>query len=223
MRTLSLVMTCSSLVTCASSSMEEIFVTNYYAALAGKWPECESLSGPGSSLQQTEVVRACLQALLKEFDIHRIIDAPCGDFHWMKEVDLSSCHYVGIDFIAHLIATNNERYASENCTFECANLLDANLDFADLIIARDFLVHLSNEDVMKALNTFKKSGSKYLLTTTFSLRSNYDIHSGGWRPINLQKLPFNFPEPLLVIVEKCSEQNGIYADKSLGLWRLEDI
>lgn len=95
---------------------------------------------------------------------------------------------------------------------------------ADMILCRDCLVHFSFEDILSAIRNFKRSGSQYILTTTFSERlSNIDINTGGWRTLNLQLPPFNFPRPIKLINEKCDEAGGIYLDKSLGLWRLEDI
>ncbi|HOV12498.1 MAG TPA: hypothetical protein PLL90_12125 [Bacteroidales bacterium] len=96
---------------------------------------------------------------------------------------------------------------------------------ADLIFCRDCLVHLSNRDVLRALRNFIKSGSTYLLTTTFpNTDVNADMVSArGWRPLNFQKPPFDFPEPLLLINENCTESGGIYSDKSLGLWLIENL
>src|SRR5262249_226159 len=95
---------------------------------------------------------------------------------------------------------------------------------ADIILSRDLLVHLSFRDIAAALENFKQSMSEYLLTTTFPRTTrNIDILSGDWRPINLQLPPFNFPEPLRLINENCTEHGGRYADKSLGLWKLDDL
>jgi hypothetical protein len=99
----------------------------------------------------------------------------------------------------------------------------------DMIFCRDLLVHLSLDDGLKVIENFKNSGSKYLLTTTFTDRiSNiYDIRiepgSVFWRPLNLEKPPFSFGVPIEMINEGCTEGDGHYRDKSLGLWRLSDI
>jgi hypothetical protein len=59
------------------------------------------------------------------------------------------------------------------------------------------------------------------LTTTFpGCASNEDIVTGDWRPLNLQLAPFNLPAPDLLINEQCTEGGNLFADKSLGLWRL---
>ena len=54
----------------------------------------------------------------------------------------------------------------------------------------------------------------------FLNRKNYDIQTGGWRPLCLQEPPFNFPKPILVVNE---DEIGEYSDKHMGLWRKEQI
>ena len=62
------------------------------------------------------------------------------------------------------------------------------------------------------------------MTTNFFERStNQDISTGSWRTINLCKPPFNFPEPLLTILENCTEGDNQFSDKSLSLWELSKI
>jgi hypothetical protein len=104
------------------------------------------------------------------------------------------------------------------------NLIKDPLPKSDLIIVRDCLVHLSNKDVINAIKNIKSSGSKYLLTTTFTnLSLNSDILTGEWRPLNLLCAPFNLSNPLLVINENCTEGNGEYSDKSMALWEIESL
>ena len=182
-------------------------------------------SGIGSSLDQTIKLREELPKLFSEYNIHSIVDAPCGDFTWMNEINLDKYEYYGFDIVSKVIVQNQKKYAKENIHFDELDIVKHIAPAVDLIICRDCLVHLSNRDALKALSNFKKSGSKYLLTTTFSARDrNPDLVSGrGWRPLNLQKPPFNFPAPLLLINENCTESGGIYSDKSLGLWLIENL
>ncbi|MBA4369063.1 MAG: hypothetical protein C0403_15645, partial [Desulfobacterium sp.] len=176
-----------------------------------------SRSGQGSALIQTEVIRKELPEIIKKFAINTFMDAPCGDFHWMKETDLDVNKYIGIDVVQHVVDYNNKHYANPGKQFICKDLTHDVLPYADLIFCRDCLVHLSYYDAKRILNNFKKSGSKYLLTTTFTSRNqNMDLNDGFWRTLNLNLPPFNFPEPIILINEKCSESNGDYSDKSLG-------
>jgi hypothetical protein len=43
-----------------------------------------------------------------------------------------------------------------------------------------------------------------------------DIRTGGWRTLNFQLPPFNFPPPLHLLNENCTEAGGKFFDKSLG-------
>jgi hypothetical protein len=93
-----------------------------------------------------------------------------------------------------------------------------------MILCRDCLVHFAFDDVFRALRNIAGSGAAYLVTTHFAGdRDNRDIVTGEWRPLNLERQPFHFPRPLRVITENCTEDHGIYADKSLGVWRISDL
>lgn len=193
-----------------------IFETNF-------WGGDKSISGPGSNLEQTTVIRNCFTSVLKKYNITTILDIPCGDFYWMSHVDLHGFHYIGADIVQQLIQ-RNRRFSSKNVEFRHLNLICDSLPKVDLIFCRDLLVHLSFSDIFSALDNIFASGSDYLLTTTFVERSeNSDIETGGWRPINLERMPFNFPAPIEILSEQCSQHQGQYRDKSLGLWRLIDL
>lgn len=184
-----------------------------------------SRSGAGSDLLQTEIIRREIPRLLRQYGVKTLIDAPCGDWYWMREVDLEVERYIGLDIVPALIEANNKTYGRENVVFRCADLARDHLpEAADMIFSRDCLVHLSFEDALNILKNFKASGAKYLLTTTFTDRmENEDLGSGFWRPLNKQIAPFNFPPPLELINEGCTEGDNKFRDKSLGLWKLEDI
>lgn len=184
----------------------------------------ESVSGPGSSLIQTQEIRRRLPRLVARLRIASFLDLPCGDLNWMSKIKLGVKEYLGGDLLPQIIAENQRRHGGPGRRFVHIDLLRQTVPKADLILCRDCLVHLSYDDIFKALWNFKRSGSAYLLTTTFTARSyNTDAATGGWRTLNLEKEPFYFPPPRELIVEKCTEWDGRYADKTLGLWRLGDV
>jgi hypothetical protein len=159
-----------------------------------------------------------------DFGIHTILDIPCGDFHWMKQVSLESINYTGADIVADLIQKNKQKYEKENIQFCKLNLIKDRLPKVDLILCRDCLVHLSFKDAFGALQNICASESIYLLATTFTGRQhNHDIATGQWHAVNLEIAPFTLPRPLKIINEKRTEGGEAYKDKSLGLWRVADI
>lgn len=52
------------------------------------WGSLESRSGAGSTLASTANIRRELPGLVERLNIRTLLDAPCGDFNWMKEVAL---------------------------------------------------------------------------------------------------------------------------------------
>lgn len=188
------------------------------------WKGVSSVSGRGSEPEQTGNIIKELPDLFESLNIFSILDIPCGDFNWMKKINLNNYRYVGADIVKEIIINNKKLYGKENISFRHLNLIKDPLPQADLILARDCLVHFSYRDIFKALKNICRSGSEYLLTTTFPGRkSNRDIVTGKWRPLNLQLEPFCLPEPIKIINEKCTEGGLFYADKSLGLWEITDI
>ncbi|WP_432830371.1 class I SAM-dependent methyltransferase [Dactylosporangium sp. CA-092794] len=184
------------------------------------WGSGESASGLGSELAQTRVLRVALPELLHRLGATRLLDAPCGDFRWMRHVDLGGIDYVGLDVVERMVATDQERFGAPGRRFVAGNVISEPLPEADVMLCRDCLVHLSYRQIFDALGNIARSGIGYLLATTFVERAeNHDIVTGDWRPLNLCAPPFSLPPPLQVIVEGCTENGGAFADKALGLWR----
>ena len=183
----------------------------------------QSTSGSGSTQEQTQAIRAQLPQLLHELGVRSLLDAPCGDFYWMKGVDLGGIDYIGADIVPAVIEANRRRYGeSPNRRFVTLDITRDSLPRADLLLCRDCLVHLSNRCVLKALANICRGGSTHLLATTFpSHPRNHDIVTGSWRALNLEAPPFRLPQPLLTINENCPEPG--FTDKSLGLWRIADL
>lgn len=199
-------------------SLQEVFEDAYKGML-----HLESASGGGSTIQATERIREEIPALFKRLDIRSMIDAPCGDFNWMNKVSLTLDMYYGCDIVPELIVKNKNKYGNEKKQFLNLDITKDELPTADVILCRDCLVHLSYENIFAAINNFKKSGSKYLLTTTFPTEQiNKDIITGDWRPINFCKTPFCLPDPKILIDEQWFEV-GRKTGKSIGLWCLNDV
>lgn len=189
-----------------------------------RWGDPESRSGGGSNLVSTLALRNKLPALLRKYGIRSMLDIPCGDFYWLKETELPLERYIGADIVPALVTETAAKYATPTRSFVHLDLREGPLPRVDLIFCRDCLVHLSAHDVFRAIGTMLHSGSKYLLTTTFPAREgNVEQETGGWQPVNLERGPFYFPPPIELIDEQYTGDQGLYTDKSLGLWELESL
>jgi SAM-dependent methyltransferase len=201
--------------------MKDIFTEIYKQNL---WGSSESVSGSGSSIRQTRGIIQALPQLIKQFGIKSVLDAPCGDFNWIKQIHKHMDNYLGVDIVQELIDSNQKKFTSKQIQFMQCDITKDQLPYADLIINRDCLVHFSFHDIIAALRNMKASGSKYVLSTSFPLQDhNIDITTGEWRPINLQKAPINLPEPILLVNETRGKRRSMFSDKSLGLWELDKI
>ncbi len=202
--------------TLSLKSNRSVFSKIYRDAL---WGSGETLSGAGSTLENSQVVRRALPELLRRLNAQSLIDAGCGDFNWMSTLALPDVAYIGIDVVPEIIRGNQQRYASAERAFLLADITRDPLPRADVVLCRHCLIHLPNRQVQAAIANFEKSGIQFLLATTFpALERNDDIWPGSFRPINLRSSPFNLPEPIAEIRDAANDDDPGAA--ILGLWRL---
>lgn len=188
------------------------------------WQNDESVSGHGSTLAQTAVIREELPRLLRALDVQSMLDIPCGDLNWMKEIQSPDMipRYIGADVVPELVSELRKQFGHQRMEFQVMDITKDRLSRVDLVLVRDLLGHFSNRDVQSSIKNLKRSGSTWLLATTFPEHTNEgDIRTGEWRPINLARW-FGLPNPELLINEYCTEGGGAFADKSLGLWKLQE-
>jgi Methyltransferase domain len=189
------------------------------------WAGRESRSGEGSDFEYTAALRRELPRLVARFGIRSVLDAPCGDYNWMRDLRLDVERYVGVDVVPEVVAELGARYADATHSFVAADVSRDPLPTADLILCRDCLVHMSNDTARSTIANFKHTGSRFILTTTY-LHRFWNARCGapgGWRTLNLERPPFGFPRPLAVLDEEFAAHGGRYADKALGLWRLDSL
>jgi hypothetical protein len=201
---------------------QELF-SNYYET--NYWQGQQSRSGPGSDIEATINIRRVLPILFEGLKIQSILDAPCGDYNWFRLMLLPErIKYTGGDIVPQMIEKNHFFYGNYyNRSFELLDITERLVD-ADLWLCRDCFQHLSFEDIFKSIELFKKSNIKYLLTTTHSLtRQSQDIKTGNFRYLNLELLPFNFPEPLLFISDNLPKDSPYYGYHDLALWERQQL
>jgi SAM-dependent methyltransferase len=191
----------------------------------------ETANGPGSTVELTEGLRSWLPSLFQKYDITSVLDAPCGDWSWLRYVDLTGITYTGWDVVPEMVAQASERAFVKLVTasFDVVNILTVpKIPCVDLILSRDFLAHLPDEPAMRVIDKFKSSGSKYLLTSHYPESDNvfdYDPKDFAWigyaeRAINLEREPFSLGTKLVAFPEAPGPHGVIAQHHELALFEL---
>lgn len=178
----------------ADSSNEDVFTEIYKEKKFGSNSKGEAHSGGGSTLENTKVYREFLQAFLRAYRIHSVVDVGCGDWEFSQAINWKGIQYYGYDVVEFLIEQNKSRYQKKNIHFFKSDGIHDDLPPADLLICKDVLQHLPNEDILLFLQQLPKY--KFCLITndvdpaTLS-STNPDIERGSFRPLDLTKPPFS--------------------------------
>ena len=196
---------------------EQVFSRIYSERL---WSGSESASGSGSGLEQTSSLRCSLPDLLRELGVRSMLDAPCGDFHWMSELEMPLERYFGVDIVSDLVEQNRRKYSHPNREFLQLNVISDPLPRADLILCRHLLIHLPLSECRRTLQNFKRSGAEYLLITNQpEATENAEIPMGSFRPLNLALAPFRFPSAIRTLADSQHPSDTAH----LALYRLRDL
>ena len=188
------------------------------------WGAAASASGLGSEIDATAALRAELPRLLERLGVTSLLDAPCGDAGWINRADLA-VRYIGVDIVPELVESLSARAASGEIVgeYRLADITRDALPRCDAILCRDCLVHLSFENIRRAVANFRRSGAAWLIATTFpEWQVNTDCEDGDWRALNFERAPFDWGPPVELLNENCTEGGGGWRDKSLGAWRLSE-
>lgn len=191
------------------------------------WNNKETKSGDGSTLLYTEHIRKEIPILLNHLHASSILDAPCGDFNWFKEIKFQTpINYIGADIVDGLIFDLNRKFGNDTRKFISLDVIKDSLPDADIWMCRDLIFHLPNADVFNLIDNFTKSNIKYLLITSHATEDikNKNTFMGGFRLINLLSPPFSLPEPDARIKDyiKGSHERYLllYKREALRAWKI---
>ena len=177
-------------------SNEQIFTEIY---LRNSWGVTESVSGISATLSRTESIRNTLPTLIETLNIQRIVDIGCGDWNWMRHVDLSGVSYLGIDIVDTLVERLQAQYTTPMIRFQKTDVFNEPPETADLWIVRDICGLYGYDEIKQLIQQFISSESKFIAITTIDGCDNQDSLTGTWRALNLMSAPFNLPEPVCIL------------------------
>jgi hypothetical protein len=203
------------------SELREIF-ENIMAL--NRWSGDESRSGPGSTLSYTCNLRAQLEIFLKTYGIKTFFDAPCGDFHWMKEVAFPpGIAYLGGEIAGSLVDENIRKYASDSRTFLNFDIVADKFPAGDLWFCRDCLFHLPDALIFQALHNFCQSKIELLMMTNHINATgfeNVDIEAGEFRRVDFYEAPFHLPRDVLF---RIADYVYPFPQREMCVWTREQI
>ena len=198
-----------------SGVFDAVYLNNF-------WGSTQSRSGLGSELEFTADYRLELSALIRQLDIKSIFDAPCGDMNWMQLIlKEHQIEYIGGDISKSLVELLKEQFPKLDVRrFDiCVDRFPP----VQLWHCRDCLFHLPFTDIKKALKNFVDSDIPYALFTTHRARflhKNLDVSIGGFRYLDLNRPPFNFPPAIKYLKDY---KKRVDFPRFVGLWTKDTV
>jgi len=173
------------------SNLSEIFRQKYEAPNSD-WGQN---SGPGSVPIYTIDYRVFLEKFIFLNAIRSVTDIGCGDWSFSRFINYSQVSYLGLDVVESVIARNKQRFetAQHNFALMPPNLAD--LPGGDLLVMKDVLQHLPNQDIMRFHDIVFPKFKYCLITNSYEKHGtvvNEDVAAGGFRCLDLASAPFNF-------------------------------
>jgi hypothetical protein len=167
-------------------SNKEIFSSIYKGKIWGTSGKDELPFNSGGGSVQADVVDPYIMALEKFVAglPHRItaVDLGCGDFRVGSRTVNLFARYIACDVVEDLIEFNREHYRYLPVEFQLLDLTTDPLPRGDLLIVRQVLQHLSNEDISAFLKLIPKEFSHILITehvpTEHNFKANLDKKTG---------------------------------------------
>ena len=172
---------------------KQIFKNIYEKQLWNNGNPFIPLSGPGSSLENTKKCSKMLNEFIYNNNCKSVLDLGCGDLNWISKTQFfndSNIKYTGIDVVESLITSHLKKYSQK--LFFCKDItMNKDFDNADIIIIRDVIFHLKNEEILSIFNNIKHK-FKFLLITSCKNEINsdkFDKWHFSQKNINIE--PFN--------------------------------
>jgi hypothetical protein len=188
------------------NSNREIFTNVYQNKLWGvASPENESpfYSGPGSS--DPQIVDPYVETVKRFFssfpEKKKAVDLGCGDFRVSSRIVDTFDSYTACDVVPELVYFNQQYWRHLSVEFLVVDLVKDEIPAGDVLILRQVLQHLSNDDIYKFTKSIPPSFSYLLLTEHLPSENDFlanrdkdsgtDIRLGIGSGVVLTQPPFN--------------------------------
>jgi len=151
--------------------------------------------GGGSGASGPDLTQPYMQMLadfVRNNAVTSVVDVGCGDWQFSRVMDWSGIRYHGFDVVESVVEANKQSFARDTVTFQTMRSID-DLPIADLVVCKDVLQHLPNQDVSEYLDYFSLYYKYAIVTNDIfpDAYTNTDIPHGAGRALRLDQAPFN--------------------------------
>jgi len=151
------------------------------------------LSGPGSTLKNTSKCSQVLNSFIYNYNCKSILDLGCGDLNWISKTPFFNDYnikYTGVDVVETIINKHKLNYPTK--TFLCRDLVNyKDIKFHSLIILRDVIFHLKNEEILSIFENIKHKFDFILITSCKNKKNKDTFNKWHYSPKNIHMAPFN--------------------------------
>jgi hypothetical protein len=113
-------------------------------------------SGSGSLPSNAKVYVQFIKQIILDFEIKSVVDVGHGDWSMWRYYKFENVRYFGIDVSRGLSEKISLKYGNPNRIFKHADGVYTSLPDSDLLICKDVLQHLPNQQVIDFLQKCKK-------------------------------------------------------------------
>ena len=162
------------------------------------------LSGPGSSIFFTTHISQQLDSFVREYKCDSVLDLGCGDLTWISRTSMfndKNISYIGIDIVPSIIESHKKMYPHNK--FFVNDITCSVLPRCSLIIIRDVLFHMKNNDILRLFDNIKGKFN-YIAITCCTNTINLDDFHNKWHfsPRNILCEPFNKSKNYMVKIDE---------------------
>ena len=146
-----------------------------------------------SIIQSTNNIGNILNQFIYYNNCNSILDIGCGDLTYIQELDFfkdNLIKYTGIDNVENNIKINSSTYTNKKFIY-CDMTIYKDIEKVSLIILKDVIVYLKNEDVIKIFNNIKNKFKYLAITSDINDNNIDDFNNYNFSQKNLHIEPFN--------------------------------
>ena len=162
------------------------------------------LSGPGSSLENTKEYSNWLTKFIYDNECKSVLDLGCGDLTWVSKTRFfndNDIKYVGVDVVESLITSHLITFPDKQ--FLCKDITIYKVfDKVDIIIIRDVIFHLKNDDILSIFENIKNKFKFLVITSCKNNVNTDDFDQWHFSEKNVHNEPFNKSQNFITNIDE---------------------